>query len=79
MGTLRGKAFGQFIGQLKKRKVVRVGFAYMIVAWLVMQFADIAVEALILPTWFLTLVVIFLISGFGVTLASKFASKRYQL
>ena len=73
MGTLRGKAFGQFIGQLKKRKVVRVGFAYMIVAWLVMQFADIAVEALILPTWFLTLVVIFLISGFPIALVLAWA------
>lgn len=67
------EALGQFIGQLKKRKVVRVGFAYVIVAWVVMQFADIAVEALILPTWSLTLVVILLILGLPVALVLAWA------
>jgi hypothetical protein len=48
------KVLGALIGQLKNRKVTRVGFAYVIVSWIVMQVADVVVEALVLPLLGLT-------------------------
>ena len=45
------EVLGQFIGQLKNRKVVRVGFAYLVVSWIVMQVADVVLEALVVPSW----------------------------
>lgn len=47
--------------ELKRRKVFRVGAAYLVVAWLVIQVADILAPQLRLPDWaprFVTLVVL---------------------
>ena len=35
-----------FFEELKRRNVIRVGIAYVIVAWLVMQFADVVLKNL---------------------------------
>ena len=69
----RLKGLGQFIGQLKNRKVVRVGFAYVVVSWIVMQVADITLEALVLPSWSLTLITVLLILGFPISLVLAWA------
>ena len=67
------EVLGQFIGQLKNRKVVRVGFAYMVVSWIVMQVADVVLEALVVPSWSLTLITVLLILGFPIAVALAWA------
>ena len=41
--------------QLKKRKVVRVALAYIIVGWIVMQVGEVVFEGLGVPSWSLSL------------------------
>ena len=67
------KTLEQFIGQLKKRKVVRVGFAYLVVSWIVMQVADVAVGVLVLPSWSMILITVLLILGLPISLVLAWA------
>ena len=67
------KVLDQIISQLKNRKVVRVGFAYVFVSWLVIQVADVTVEALVLPSWSLSLITILLMLGFPIALILAWA------
>ena len=50
--------------ELKRRNVVRVAIAYLIVSWLILQFTDILVPLLTLPGWIGRLVFFILIVGF---------------
>lgn len=58
-------------GELKRRNVVRVAVAYVIVGWLILQLADVLVPLLTLPEWVERL--IFLILLLGLPLALFFA------
>jgi hypothetical protein len=42
---------GQFVDELKRRSVFRVGAAYLAVAWLVLQFLDVVRDTVVLPDW----------------------------
>jgi TolB-like protein/Tfp pilus assembly protein PilF len=53
-----------FVTELKRRNVFKVGIAYAIVAWLLIQITDTVAPALHLPEWTLTLIVYLLIIGF---------------
>ena len=55
-----------FIAELKRRNVFRVGVAYAIVAWLLIEVAHITSPTLQLPDWTTTLVTVLLIVGFPV-------------
>jgi len=57
-----------FLQELRKRHVVKVGFAYLVVAWLVLQLADVIFPALGLPDWSITLALGLLAVGFPVAL-----------
>src|SRR5512139_758924 len=63
----------EFIGELQRRKVIRVAVAYGVVAWLVVQVAETVFEPLQLPPWALTLVVVLAILGFPVAVALAWA------
>lgn len=52
-----------FFAELKRRNVYRVGIAYIVVAWLVLQALDIIVPILRAPEWFSQLVLILLVIG----------------
>jgi len=54
--------------ELKHRNVFRVGFAYVIVAWILMQVADTFAPALRLPDWFTSVVAFLLLLGFPLAL-----------
>ena len=54
-------------GEIKRRKVVRVIIAYLIVGWLLIQIADVTLEPLHLPEWSGTLVIWLVALGFPVT------------
>jgi adenylate cyclase len=57
-----------FIRQLSERKVIRVAIAYLVGAWLVMQFADVIFPAMGLPDWSITLMLGILAVGFPLAL-----------
>ena len=56
-----------FLGELGRRNVIRVGFAYAIVAWLVIQVADIVLETIGAPAWVMQTLMLLLALGFVVT------------
>lgn len=58
----------RFVRQLQKRKVIRLGLAYLVVAWLTLQLADVIFPAMHLPAWSVTLVLGILIVGFPLAL-----------
>jgi TolB-like protein/Flp pilus assembly protein TadD len=62
-----------FIRELKRRNVFRVGIAYLVVAWLLLQVSDTLVPALHLPEWFRSGVAFLLILGFPVALLFAWA------
>jgi TolB-like protein/Flp pilus assembly protein TadD len=62
-----------FFTELKRRNVFRVGAAYLVVAWLLIQVTDTLVPALHLPAWIVTAVALFLIIGLPLALLLAWA------
>ena len=62
-----------FFAELKRRNVFKVGIAYAIVAWLLLQVSDMLVPALYLPEWFNSGVAFLLIIGFPIALIFAWA------
>ncbi len=60
-----------FFNELKRRNVIRVAIAYVIVAWLILQFADVVLNNIEAPHWVFQ--VIMLVLGIGLLLALFFA------
>ncbi|MCW8925062.1 MAG: hypothetical protein OQJ84_02310 [Xanthomonadales bacterium] len=60
-----------FVAELKRRNVIRVGIAYVIVAWLILQFADVVLNNIEAPGWVFQ--AIMLVLGIGLPLALFFA------
>ncbi len=63
-------------GELKRRNVVRVTVSYVIVGWLILQFADVLVPLLALPEWVGRLIFLLLLVGFPLAL---FFAWAYEL
>ena len=59
--------------QLKKRKVVRVAVAYIIVGWIVMQVGEVVFEGLGVPSWALSLLIVLTLLGFPIALVLSWA------
>jgi TolB-like protein/Tfp pilus assembly protein PilF len=57
--------------ELKRRNVVRVGIAYLVAAWLVLQIIDVVLENLPVPPWVMQ--VILLLTALGFPFAIVFA------
>jgi len=62
-----------FWSELKRRNIFRVATVYLIVGWLIIQIADATFEPLQLPSWSLTLLIVFLVVGLGIALISAWA------
>ena len=62
-----------FLEELKKRHVFKVGATYAIVAWLLVQAADVFFPALHVPDWATTLVAGLVLLGFPVALLLAWA------
>ena len=60
-----------FIDELKRRNVIKVAIAYVVVAWLVMQFSDVILNNIEAPDWVFR--VIMLVLGIGLLLSLFFA------
>ena len=62
-----------FFDELKRRNVFRVGVAYLIVAWLVMQVADVVINNVGAPGWVFQIIMLVLGIGFPVVLIFAWA------
>ncbi len=60
-----------FFDELRRRNVIRVGIAYVVVAWLVLQFADVVLNNIEAPGWVFQ--AIMLVMAIGLPLALVFA------
>ena len=56
------------IGELQRRNVFRVGFAYAVVGWLVAQVADLALESFGAPDWVMKTLLFLILMGFVLAL-----------
>jgi len=57
-----------FLEELKRRNVVRVGLAYLVVAWLVLQMGEVVFDLLEVPNWAGKLLIAFLLLGLPIAL-----------
>ena len=62
-----------FWAELKKRKVIRAAVVYLVVAWVIVQIADVLAPALLLPEWVARLVTFLLILGFPLAIVLAWA------
>ncbi len=62
-----------FFDELKRRNVIKVAAAYLIVSWLLLQVSDTLVPALHLPEWFHSGVAFVLIIGFPIAMIFAWA------
>jgi TolB-like protein len=62
-----------FFDELKRRNVVRVGIAYLIGGWLVVQVADIVLENIESPDWVMQAILLVVVLGFVVALFFSWA------
>jgi serine/threonine-protein kinase len=63
----------ELFGELKRRNVYKVGVAYAVVAWLLMQIASQIFPFFEIPNWVVRLVILLLIIGFPVALIVAWA------
>lgn len=61
------------LNELKRRNVFRVGIAYVVVAWLVMQVADVVINNIGAPDWVFQTIMLVLGIGFPVVLVFAWA------
>ena len=64
---------GSFFGELKRRNVVRVGVAYIIVGWVVVQISQVLFEAFGTPDWVIKTVIVLIAIGFPFALLFAWA------
>jgi CHASE1-domain containing sensor protein len=57
-----------FITEIKRRKVHRAAFIYLVMAWLILQIADVVAPILDLPGWVLKLIFFSLMAGLPIIL-----------
>jgi TolB-like protein/Flp pilus assembly protein TadD len=70
---MNSKPDKSFFQQLKDRKVIRVGLAYIVVGWIMMQVGEVTFEALSLPPWALTFLIVVVLLGFPIALVLAWA------
>ena len=67
---------GQLFNELKRRNVFRVGIAYVVSAWLVLQVADVVINNIGAPDWVFS---VFMLAGALLFLPVLFFSWAYEL
>lgn len=63
----------RFYRELKRRKVIRVAVAYLVVAWLIVEVASVMFPELLLPDWSVRLVIALVVAGFPIALLLAWA------
>lgn len=65
--------FGELLDELKRRRVYRVGVAYMIAGVAVLEIADLILPGLALPDWVYPFLVVVTLAGFPIALVLAWA------
>jgi len=65
--------FMSLFEELKRRNVFKVGFAYLVIAWLVAQVSDLVLGTFSMPEWVMQAVLVLLAVGFIVSLLLAWA------
>jgi len=60
--------WARYFDELKRRKVLQAAAAYAIVAWILLQVAEVTFEPLHFPDWALTVLVVLVIVGFPIAM-----------
>ena len=63
----------QLFEELKRRNVFRVAIAYLAVAWLILQAADIVLDNIAAPDWLMKAVMFFMVIGFPIAVIFAWA------
>jgi len=63
----------QLFQELKRRNVFRVAIAYLAVAWLILQAADIVLDNIAAPGWLMQAVMFFMVIGFPIAVIFAWA------
>ena len=63
----------QLFQELKRRNVFRVAIAYLAVAWLILQAADIVLDNIAAPDWLMQAVMFFMVIGFPIAVIFAWA------
>jgi TolB-like protein/Tfp pilus assembly protein PilF len=58
----------KLFNELKRRNVFKVGIAYVIIGWLILQVGEVLAPALLLPDWVNSMLAFFIILGFPLSL-----------
>ena len=66
-------------GELKRRNVVRVAIAYAVVAWLLLQVADVVLGNIGAPAWLFQAILLVLAIGFPVAVSCLAARQISRL
>ncbi len=69
----RQSGLGAFLGDLKRRRVIRAAALYAVFAWVVVEVAATTLPYLLLPDWTVTLVIVLAIVGFPITIVLSWA------
>jgi TolB-like protein/Tfp pilus assembly protein PilF len=62
-----------FLDELKRRNVFRVGVAYLVVAWVLLQLTDLVFENLNAPDWVMQVIMLMVAIGFPIALILAWA------
>jgi len=62
-----------FFEELKRRNVIRVGIAYGVSAWFILQLADVVLENIAAPEWLMQAIMLVLVIGFPVVIIFAWA------
>ena len=62
-----------FLAELKRRNVVRVGVAYLVTAWLLLQVADLILDNVSAPAWIMRMFMLAVAAGFPIALLLAWA------
>jgi len=68
-----GKELSQLFQELKRRNVFRVAIAYLAVAWLIIQVADVVFDNIAAPGWLMLSLMFFLAIGFPIAVLFAWA------
>ena len=67
------KQMGQLFEELKRRNVLRVAFAYIVAAWLLLQVADVVINNIEAPDWVFRAILLLVLLGFPFALIFAWA------
>jgi TolB-like protein/Flp pilus assembly protein TadD len=59
-----GQSIARFYGELRRRKVIKIAVAYVVVAWVAIQVGATVFPQLMLPDWSVRLLIVLVVAGF---------------